>query len=71
MLDYLDNAGCLAFSNSWDIYSVFNHKRATDAKCCESHHLRKDATTAVPFHSTVVWLTAFCSGGALMIERTV
>jgi hypothetical protein len=31
--------------------------------------------TAVPFpdsiRSAVVWLTAFCSSGALMIERTV
>jgi hypothetical protein len=32
-----------------NIYSAFNHKRATAAKCRESHHLRSDATTAVPF----------------------
>jgi hypothetical protein len=50
------------------LYSAFNHKRATAAKCRESLHLRTDATTAVPFRSAVVWLTAFCSGGALMID---
>jgi hypothetical protein len=26
-------------------YSAYNHKRATAAKCCESHHRRTDATT--------------------------
>jgi hypothetical protein len=31
------------------IYSACNHKRATAAKCRESHHRRTDATTAVPF----------------------
>jgi hypothetical protein len=30
-------------------YSAYNHKRATAAKCRESHHRRTDATTAVPF----------------------
>jgi hypothetical protein len=30
-------------------YSAYNHKRATAAKCHESHHRRTDATTAVPF----------------------
>jgi hypothetical protein len=52
-------------------YSAVNHKRATAAECRESHHLRADAATAVPFRSAVVWLTASCSGGALVIERTV
>jgi hypothetical protein len=58
------------FRTGVELYSAFNHKRATAAKCRESHHLRTDATTAVPFRSAVVGLTAFCSGGALMIERT-
>jgi hypothetical protein len=36
------------------MYSAFNHKRVTAAKCRESHHLRTDATTAVPFRTGVV-----------------
>jgi hypothetical protein len=32
-----------------EIYSAYNHKRATAAKCRESHRHRTDATTAVPF----------------------
>jgi hypothetical protein len=31
------------------IYSAYNHKRATAAKCRESNQRRTDATTAVPF----------------------
>jgi hypothetical protein len=59
-------------------YSAYNHKRATAAKCRESHHRRHDCTLAIGerhssscIRSAVVWLTAFCSGGALMIVRTV
>jgi hypothetical protein len=40
--------GYVAPTNMW-IYSVYNQKRATAAKCRESHHHRTDTTTAVPF----------------------
>jgi hypothetical protein len=48
------------------IYSAYNHKRATAAKCPESHHRRTDATTAVPFpdsesvtHGILQWWRAY------------
>jgi hypothetical protein len=60
------------------LYSAYNHKRATAAKCRESHYRRHHCTLAIGerhssscIRSAVVWLTAFCSGGALMIVRTV
>jgi hypothetical protein len=60
------------------MYSAHNHKRATAAKCRESHHRRHDCTLTIGerhssscIRSAVVWHTTFCSGGALMIVRTV
>jgi hypothetical protein len=56
------------------LYSAYNHKRATAAKCCESHHCRHDCTLAIGerhssicIRSAVVWLTAFCSSGVPLL----
>jgi hypothetical protein len=66
------------YSRGWVLYSAYNHKRATAAKCRESHHRGTDCTLAIgERHSSscirfaVVWLTSFCGGGALMIVCTV
>jgi hypothetical protein len=53
------------------LYSAFNHKRVTAAKCRQSHHRRTEWHSSSCIRSEVVCLAAFCSGGTFMIERTV
>jgi hypothetical protein len=51
--------------------SEYNYKRATAAKCRESHHRRTDASTAVPFPDSGGVTHGILQRGALMIVRTV